>query len=105
MLARRIARGRGGSIGLLEGRFVRNGITVMTIILVLLIGAFVIAAAIALVRGLTAFFRDGEKIRSGAAASDEQFGLMQNRMMFQRVLFQGIAILLVGLIGLMASQG
>lgn len=77
----------------------------MNLFLVLLIGVFIVAAAVALVRGLTAFFRDGEKIRSGAASEDTQFGLTQNRMMIQRVLFQGLAILLVALVGLMASQG
>ena len=77
----------------------------MTVMLCLLIGAFVIAAAVALVRGLAAFFRDGEKIRSGTADGDAQFGVTQNRMMSQRVLFQGIAILFIALIVLMASHG
>lgn len=77
----------------------------MTIILALLIGAFAVAAGTALIRGLIAFFQDGERIRSGTAAEDKEFGLTQNRMMLQRVLFQGFAILLVALIGLMAGHG
>ena len=76
----------------------------MNLFLILMIGLFIVAAAVALVRGLTAFFRDGEKIRSGSAADDARFGLTQNRMMIQRVLFQGLAILLVALVGLMAGK-
>ena len=72
--------------------------------LALLIGGCVIAAATALIRGLMAFFRDGEHLRQPGRAPNEQFGLLQNRMMTQRVLFQGIAILLIALIGAMAHK-
>lgn len=75
----------------------------MTILLIVLIGSFAIAAAIALVRGLMAFLRDAEHIRQNGHASHEAFGVRQNRMMTQRVLFQGIAILLIALIGALAS--
>lgn len=76
----------------------------MTFLLVLLIGGFAIAAAAALIRGLMAFFRDAEQIRQNGGAKLEAYGVKQNRMMTQRVLFQGIAILLVALIGALASQ-
>jgi Hypoxia induced protein conserved region len=76
----------------------------MTVFLVLLIGGFVIATATALVRGLMAFFRDGEDIRHNGHASREGFGVQQNRMMSQRVLFQGIAILLIVMVGALASR-
>ena len=76
----------------------------MTFILILLIGGFAIAAATALIRGLMAFFRDAEFIRQNENMPREAFGLQQNRMMTQRVLFQGIAILLVVLLGALASQ-
>jgi Hypoxia induced protein conserved region len=76
----------------------------MTYLLILLIGGFVIAAATALVRGLMAFFRDAEHIRQNGGAKPEAYGIQQNRMMTQRVLFQGIAILLVVLIGALAGQ-
>ena len=76
----------------------------MTFILVLLIGSFVIATGVALVRGLMAFFRDGEQIRLRGQGAAEGYGVKQNRMMAQRVLFQGIAIALVALIGALASQ-
>lgn len=76
----------------------------MTIFLVLLVGGFAVAAATALIRGLMAFFRDAEHIRQNGHASQEAFGVQQNRMMSQRVLFQGIAIVLIVLVGSLASQ-
>ena len=76
----------------------------MTIFLVLLVGSFAVLAATALVRGLMAFVRDAEHIRQHGHASQEAFGVKQNRMMSQRVLFQGIAIVLIVLVGSLASQ-
>ncbi len=76
----------------------------MTFMLVLLIGGFAIAAATALVRGLMAFFQDSEHLRSKDGIQREAMGLQQNRMMSQRVLYQGIAVLLVALLGAAASQ-
>ena len=75
----------------------------MNFLIVLLIGGFAVAAGIALVRGLMAFFRDAEQIRLNGSAP-EAYGVKQNRMMAQRVLFQGIAILLVALLGALFSQ-
>ena len=76
----------------------------MTFFLVMLIGGFAIAVVIALIRGLVAFFRDAEHIRQTGHASQEAFGVKQNRMMAQRVLFQGIAIVLIVLLGSLAGQ-
>lgn len=80
----------------------------MTIILVLLIGSFALAAATALIRGLMAFLQDAEHLRQHGQLNEqarlEAFGVKQNRMMSQRVLFQGVAIALVALIGLLSSQ-
>jgi Hypoxia induced protein conserved region len=87
--------------GPIDGRL---WIRAMTFLLVLLIGGFAIAAATALVRGLMAFFHDAEHIRLNGTAKAEAFGVKQNRMMTQRVLFQGIAILLVALVGALASK-
>jgi len=72
--------------------------------LVFVIGGLAIAAAVALFRGLKAFLDDGERLRQGDSAVGEQFGLKQNRMMTQRVLFQGMAILLIALIGALAGK-
>jgi Hypoxia induced protein conserved region len=76
----------------------------MTFFLALLIGAFMIAAATALIRGLRAFLNDGDILRQNGAAVHETYGVQQNRMMTQRVLFQGIAIFLVVLVGALASR-
>jgi hypothetical protein len=76
----------------------------MTIFIALLIGCFALGAGFALVRGLKAFFDDGERIRQKGNGTLEAYGVKQNRMMTQRVLFQGIAVLLVALIGALASK-
>jgi Hypoxia induced protein conserved region len=76
----------------------------MTIVIILLTGTFAIMAAVALARGLLAFHRDGERMRSGDEDALMSFGQQQNRMMFQRVLFQGVAVLLIALLGAFAAQ-
>ena len=76
----------------------------MTIILVFLICVFAVGAGTALARGLMAFVGDAQNLRTGDSPRDGSFGLKQNRMMSQRVLFQGIAILLVALISALAGQ-
>ena len=58
----------------------------VNIVLILLVAGFAVAVVVALVRGLTAFFKDAE-----------------HRMLAQRVFFQGIAILLIVLLGSLAS--
>lgn len=76
----------------------------MTFFLGLLIAGFAIGVVTALVRGLAAFFRDAEHLRQTGRPSQEGIGVKQNRMMAQRVLFQGIAILLVVLVASVAAQ-
>lgn len=75
----------------------------MNTILILLVAGFALAALVALIRGLTAFFKDAEHIRTHGRSASEGFGVRQNRMMAQRVLFQGIAILLIVLLGSLAA--
>ncbi len=77
----------------------------MNSFLVFLITVFAIAAGVALVRGLIAFVRDAEHIRMHGEINQEAFGVKQNRMMTQRLLYQGIAILLVALVGALAAKG
>ena len=76
----------------------------MTVILVILICICAIGAGTALVRGLMAFANDARDLRSGDPSRVASFGIKQNRMMSQRVLFQGLAIALVALIGALAGQ-
>ena len=76
----------------------------MTYVLVLLIGLCAIAALVALVRGLTAFLRDSEAINRNGGEPPKKFGVQQNRIMTQRVLFQGGALLLIALIAVVAER-
>ncbi len=76
----------------------------MTFFLVLLIVGCAIAVVTALVRGLVAFFRDAEHIRQHGHSAQEAFGVKQNRMMGQRVFFQGIAVVLIVALGSVAGQ-
>lgn len=75
----------------------------MMFVLALLIGGFALAVVVALVRGLSAFFKDAEHIRQNGRSRDAGFGVKQNRMMAQRVFYQGIAIILIVLIGMLVS--
>jgi hypothetical protein len=76
----------------------------MTWLLILLIAGFALAAATALVRGLFAFYKDGEVLKQGDADFDLRRGMQQNRMMSQRVLFQGLAVAAVALLGVFAAK-
>ncbi|MEY2926228.1 MAG: hypothetical protein RL367_705 [Pseudomonadota bacterium] len=81
----------------------RDHLTGMKWLLILMIAGSAVAAASALVRGLMAFYHDAERLKSGEN-DGELFGVTQNRMMMQRVLFQGIAVMLIALLGLMAAS-
>jgi Hypoxia induced protein conserved region len=76
----------------------------MTVFLIILIGGSMIAAAVALFRGLQASLQESDHIRRDYGVRIEAFGVKQNRMMAQRVLCQGIAILLIAMIGALASS-
>ena len=72
--------------------------------LVVLIVGCALAAATALVRGLLAFLRDTELVRNASQTPLEARGVQQNRMMSQRVFFQGLSILFAVLIGAVAGH-
>jgi len=75
----------------------------MTALLILALAAIAIAVVVAFVRGLGAFYRDAERIRAGDRDAGAKLGQMQNRMMAQRVFFQGLAIIVVVLLGSIAA--
>lgn|GEM_PF-1085110 len=79
-------------------------ILTMTWFLILVVGGFSVAVANALVRGLFAFYKDGEILKQGDADFDLRRGMQQNQMMSQRVLFQGLAIVGIALLGAFAAQ-
>ncbi len=75
----------------------------MKLFLILLLIAAMIATVVALVRGIINFLRVTEadlKGGNGPSAS----ALKSNKMMQQRILFQGIAIAIVAVLLLMASS-
>lgn len=74
----------------------------MKIVLILILIAAMVATVVALVRGIIAFLKVTEAdLKSGAGPS--QSALRSNKMMQQRILFQGAAIAIVALLLLMAS--
>lgn len=80
----------------------RNPVSTVTGFIILLIGGFMVATAIALVRGLSAFFQDAEHIRRTGQPPRHAIGAKQNRMMTQRVIFQAAAILLIVMVAVIA---
>lgn len=73
-------------------------------IIATLILGLALAAATALIRGLVAFHQDGVRLNDANAEQDLFRGEQQNRMMSQRVLFQGLAIVMVVILGSLAAQ-
>ncbi len=78
-------------------------ICTMIFIFFILIVGFVIATATALARGLFAFYADGEALKNSNENVDLRRGVQQNRMMAQRVMFQGLAIFVIALLGAVAA--
>lgn len=78
--------------------------TDMKLFLVLLLVAAMIATLVALIRGIVAFLKVTEADLKGTGGPS-QAALKSNKMMQQRIIFQGIAIVIVALILLMASSG
>ena len=76
----------------------------MNILFVILIAGCALAVVTALVRGLGAFYLNAERIKAGDADAALLQGKKQNRMMAQRVLFQGIAVILIAVLGLISSK-
>lgn len=73
-------------------------------IIVVVILVLAIAAATALVRGLIAFLKDGQALKEGDAGVSARRGAQQNRMMVQRVFFQGLAIAAIAVLGVVLAQ-
>ncbi len=78
-------------------------ICLMIFIFFILIVGLVIATATALARGLFAFYADGEALKNPNENFDLRRGVQQNRMMAQRVMFQGLAIFVIALLGAVAA--
>jgi len=76
----------------------------MKLFLVLLLIAAMIATLVALVRGIIAFLKVTEADLKGTGGPS-QAALKSNKMMQQRILFQGVAIAIVALLLSLASAG
>ncbi|WP_188056251.1 MULTISPECIES: twin transmembrane helix small protein [unclassified Sphingosinithalassobacter] len=75
----------------------------MNLFLVLLLIAAMIATVVALVRGIVAFIRTTEADLNGTGPSASS--MRSNKMMQARVLFQGVAVVIVALLLLLAGRG
>ncbi len=73
----------------------------MSIIVILAIVLAMGAVLFALIRGLVAFLRTTEADLKGEGTSDMH--LMQNKMMFARVKYQAIAVILLVILGMFAA--
>ncbi len=67
----------------------------MTIFLAILLIVAMLATVFMLVRGIVAFLQTTEADLKGEGAGPSASGVKQNRMMMGRVLFQGLAVLIV----------
>jgi Hypoxia induced protein conserved region len=74
--------------------FSRFKLADMNTFLVLLIAAAAIAALVSLVRGIIAFLKTTEEELKSGSEGPSASSLKQNKMMFARIWFQALAILL-----------
>jgi hypothetical protein len=73
-----------------------------TVLVVLLVG-FMILAVVSLVRGIVAFLQSSKSDLETPGTGATPMQLKQNKMMFNRIMFQGLAILVVALLLLFNS--
>ncbi|CAN5280112.1 hypothetical protein BH10PSE12_BH10PSE12_09930 [soil metagenome] len=73
----------------------------MNTFIVILIIAAAIATVVALVRGIIVFLQTTKEELNSTDAGPSASSLKQNKMMFARIWFQAIAVLLVALLMLM----
>ena len=68
-----------------------------TVLVVLLVG-FMILAVVSLVRGIVAFLQSSKSDLETPGTGATPMQLKQNKMMFNRIMFQGLAIVVVALL-------
>lgn len=73
-----------------------------TVLVVLLVG-FMILAVVSLVRGIIAFLQSSRSDLETPGTGATPMQLKQNKMMFNRIMFQGLAIVVVALLLLFNS--
>lgn len=72
---------------------------------IFLIVAAAIAAVVALVRGIIAFLKTTEEEMNSSAPGPSASSMKQNKMMFARIGFQAVAVLLAALLLLSKGSG
>ena len=77
----------------------------MSMFLILLLVAAMIATVVALVRGIVIFLKTNHEDIARGGPGPSASGLRQNKMMQQRIMFQAIAILLVVLLLVLGGHG
>lgn len=78
----------------------------MTYLLVAVLAVLMIMVVVSLVRGIAAFLNSTrEDLERPESSGPSEMQLKQNKMMMQRILFQGAAIVVVGLVLLSAGRG
>lgn len=78
----------------------------MTYLLVAVLVVLMIMVVVSLVRGIAAFLQSTRAdLERGEDSGPSEMQLKQNKMMMQRILFQGAAIAVVALVLLSAGRG
>jgi hypothetical protein len=78
----------------------------MTYLLVAVLVVLMIMVVVSLVRGIAAFLNSTrEDLERPESSRPSEMQLKQNKMMMQRILFQGAAIVVVALVMLSAGRG
>ena len=78
----------------------------MTYFLIAVLVVLMIMVVVSLVRGIAAFLQSTrEDLERPESSGPSEMQLKQNKMMMQRILFQGAAIVVVALVLLSAGRG
>jgi hypothetical protein len=78
----------------------------MTYFLIAVLVALMAMVVVSLVRGIAAFLQSTrEDLERPESSGPSEMQLKQNKMMMQRILFQGAAIVVVALVMLSAGRG
>jgi Hypoxia induced protein conserved region len=78
----------------------------MTYFLAIVLAGLMIMVVVSLVRGIAAFLKSTrEDLERGEGSGPSEMQLKQNKMMINRILFQGAAIVVVALVLLSAGRG
>jgi hypothetical protein len=78
----------------------------MTYVLIAVLVVLMIMVVVSLIRGIAAFLQSTrDDLGRPESSGPSEMQLRQNKMMMQRILFQGAAIVVVALVLLIAGRG